>query len=117
MRRIFVALVLSGLVVDAQAEEQIGIDFVNGNQLYEFCQRSPDYCLGYVAGVAAGSQIRATFCLGGVTSSQLRDVVNFWLRDHPDKRYLAGSLLVAEALKEKFPCNSEGTNATQRVHR
>ena len=105
MRRIFVALVLSGLVVDAQAEEQIGIDFVNGNQLYEFCQRSPDYCLGYVAGVAAGSQIRATFCLGGVTSNQLRDVVKFWLRDHPEKRNLAGSLLVAEALKEKFPCN------------
>jgi hypothetical protein len=98
-----VALALCCFRAEAQAE---GIDFITGNQLYEFCQGNRAYCTGYVAGVAAGSEKQGTtFCLAsGVRSDQLGDVVKLWLRDHPEKRHLAASFLVFQALKEKFPC-------------
>jgi hypothetical protein len=105
-RAILIAVVLCSFVVGANAEDY-GIDFVNGNQLYEKCQEFPSYCHGYATGVAVASdQEGNAFCLPpGVNSLQLRDTVKLWLRDHPEKRHLSGSFLVIQALKEKFPCN------------
>jgi hypothetical protein len=33
------------------------------------------------------------------------DVVRLWLRDHPENRHYGAPSIVAQALKEKFPCH------------
>ncbi|MGH6864897.1 MAG: Rap1a/Tai family immunity protein [Methyloceanibacter sp.] len=107
MRLILVAVISSCFGLPGTYAEDYKIDFVDGNKLYEFCQESPDYCTGYVAGVAAASERQGdAFCIASnVKSDQLGDFVRLWLRDHRESRHKAGSLLVVEALKEKFPCN------------
>jgi len=62
------------------------------------------FCYGYVAGVV---DMLYTVCLpDGMTRQQVIDVLTLWLRDHPEKRHLPASSLVAGALKEKFPCSA-----------
>ena len=84
--------------------------FYNGNQLLEFCNSTKGsfergLCGGYIAGIADKTD-STTYCIPSkATVCELIDVVKLWLRDHPEKRHLSGGVLVAEALKEKFPCN------------
>jgi Rap1a immunity proteins len=67
------------------------------------------YCGGFVGGVVDVLINKPNaFCVpqgpGGVRSAQLVEVVKLYLHDHPEKRNLAASLLVMQALKEKLPC-------------
>ena len=125
IRAILVALVLFGLVVGDEA----AADFYDGKMLLQDCQGGDDQqetqnlaglsqwgtCVGYIAAVVdtmsnafltAGSVNAQQLCVSEhVQLSQLKDIVRRWLSDHPEKRHLAASLLVFQALKEKFPCN------------
>ena len=125
IRAIFVALVLFGLVVRDEATA----DFYDGKMLLQDCQggggpqETQDLaglsqwgtCVGYIAAVldtmsnaflTAGSINAQKLCVPeNVQLSQLKDTVQLWLSDHPEKRHLAASFLVFQALKEKFPCN------------
>jgi hypothetical protein len=64
-------------------------------------------CEGYIIG-AVDSTIRM-YCIpkgeSGVQNGQAIDIVKLYLRNHPEKRHLLGSDLVAIAMKDKFPCN------------
>ena len=104
-------------------------DFYDGKMLLQDCQGGDDQqetqnfaglsqwgtCVGYIAAVVdtmsnafltAKSVNAQQVCVSEhVQLSQLKDIVRRWLIDHPEKRHLAASLLVFQALKEKFPCN------------
>ena len=113
---VLVAMALSSLVAG-----KADANYFDGNELLAWCenwQREPDpgddlllggYCGGFVGGVVDVLVNKPnTFCVpqgrGGVRSAQLVEVVKLYLHDHPEKRNLAASLLVMQALKEKFPC-------------
>jgi Ssp1 endopeptidase immunity protein Rap1a len=85
------------------------MDWLNGNQLLQACQENDRLCMGYVTGVTAAAQFssKSSVCIPSttVTTTQLIDVVKLWLGNHPETRHKAGSFLVLEALREKFPCN------------
>ena len=122
---IVVALALSCLVVGGLGRA----DFYDGKMLLQDCEGGDDQqetqnfaglsqwgtCVGYIAAVldtmsnaslTAGSVNAQQLCVSEhVQLSQLKDIVRRWLTDHPEKRHLAASLLVFQALKEKFPCN------------
>ena len=124
-RHLLIAVMLSGLVVGGKGTA----DFYDGKMLLQDCQGgdSPQEtqdlaglsqwgtCVGYIAAVldtmsnaflTAGSVTAQKLCVPeNVQLSQLKDTVQLWLRDHPEKRHLAASFLVFQALKEKFPCN------------
>ena len=125
IRAILVALVLFGLVV----RDEAAADFYDGKMLLQDCQGGDDQqetqnfaglsqwgtCVGYIAAVVdtmsnasltAGSVNTQQLCVSEhVQLSQLKDIVLRWLNDHPEKSQSAASLLVFQALKEKFPCN------------
>jgi Rap1a immunity proteins len=115
-RTMLVAVALSSLLAAKAAA-----NYFDGNELLAWCENwhremDPDddlllggYCGGFVGGVVDTLVNKPhTFCVpqgpGGVSSAQLVEVVKLYLRDHPDNRHLAASLLVMQALKEKFPC-------------
>jgi hypothetical protein len=91
-----------------------GQTFVSGNLLLDLCNKSASECRGYVAGIAdAMARVQSDGGkLGGqraclpqsVTGKQAMDVTGKFLRAHPEKRQLAASGLVAEALSETWPC-------------
>jgi hypothetical protein len=112
-RAMLIAAALSSLAV---AGDFAAGDFVDGNKLFEECQSGDDpdserwvkgsLCLGYIVGVADALD-GSSFCLApnGVRAKQVVDVVNLYVRDHPEQRHHDASSLVTIALKEKFPCN------------
>ena len=61
---------------------------------------------GFVMGVAGVLSTGEYYCPPtGSTQSQAYDVVKKYLEDHPENRYLPAHFLVAEALKQSFPCS------------
>jgi hypothetical protein len=90
---------------------------LNGNDLLDRCSASASenpiqwgVCLGYVAAIAdalgQGRPIHGVRACpaADVTSGQMMDVVRQWLERNPARRHLAGSVLVAAALQQAFPC-------------
>ena len=109
---VLVAMALSSLVAG-----KVDANYFDGNELLAWCEnwhREPDpgddlllggYCGGFVGGVVDVLVNKPnTFCVpqgrGGVRSAQLVEVVKLYLHDHPEKRNLAASLLVMQALKD-----------------
>ena len=90
---------------------------LTGNDLLERCSASATenpiqwgVCLGYVAAIAdalgQGRPINGVRACPArdVTSGQMMDVVRQWLERNPARRHLTGSVLVAAALQQAFPC-------------
>ena len=90
----------------------------NGNHIYSECrsdvQAEEALCIGYIAGVAEVflafardlPESQRPFCTApGQTVGQLTDVVLKWLDEHPEKRHLNGSDVIALAMAGAFPCN------------
>ena len=122
---VLLAIALCYLVVGGHGRA----DFYDGKMLLQDCQGGDDQqetqnfaglsqwgtCVGYIAAVVdtmsnaflTGTSVNTQqLCVSEhVQLSQLKDIVRRWLSDHPEKRHLAASLLVFQALKEKFPCN------------
>lgn len=103
-------------VSPAVADHPIGAD---GNLLLGWCKRMPgglpnervsERCEAYILGVVDAHGDRSTIygfrnCLPhSATIRQLRDIVEKWLQDHPEKLHLTAHGLVAEALSRDFPC-------------
>jgi Rap1a immunity proteins len=115
-------IVVISVCTAGSARAKLG-NYVDGNQLYEWCRtidgpeaamdRSVDICVGYVAGVNdAATQLEGlgaikgdVACLpSGVSLAQLATVAAKHLKDHPEKRHWAASMLVLEAINLAFPC-------------
>jgi Rap1a immunity proteins len=111
MRRVMlVAVALSSLVAGTAAHA----GFRDGNKLFEDCKYTDTNsntfpagtCAGYIVGAVDALLETGAFCVpDGVEAGQVIDVVKLYLAQHPEKRHLAASDLVVDALKEKFPCN------------
>ena len=88
--RLAILVVLSLFGFTAEAEEFI--EWVQGNKLYDACERQSGegFCWGYIAGATAALGLQdkeSTFCVGqGVTDTQVRDTVKLWLENHPESR-------------------------------
>ena len=82
----------------------------DGNQLLALClNKSPDFCLGYIAGIAeameGGPVGPWVACVPPrLTFRQLTDITMQLLNEHPELRHYAAASLVAKALSEAFPC-------------
>lgn len=101
----------------------------DGNSLGEFCRESPrptpvemlhlGMCAGYIVGIkdaeettkislkAANMEDKRSlkFCVDQrVTNGQLIDVVNKFLKDHPEILHLSAAMLIQGALAHSFPC-------------
>ena len=61
-------------------------------------------CVGYIAAVL-DTMSNASLTASSSSLCYFFSAVQLWLRNHPEKRDLAASFLVFQALKEKFPCN------------
>jgi hypothetical protein len=106
-------VVLAALTVSSHAAGQGTVVFVNGSDLFRYCQDKDDgsrgLCNGYIAGVAdatVGTQISGYRSCSpyGRTVGQVHDVVVQWLARHPQHRHKAAPGLIAAALAEAFPC-------------
>lgn len=107
--------VLAAVITAASSGNALA-GFMTGNEVLEDCRNKEDsyfnsgYCTGYISGVydvlsAGDSVIGWRSCPPlGVTVGQVTDVVKAWLEARPEKRHLAASSLVANALAEAFPC-------------
>jgi hypothetical protein len=81
---------------------------ITGNELYTLCSTGnrslQDLCVGYLMGVI-DTLPESTACPPeGITLTQVRDVVETFLRDHPEKREERATGLVAAAVQAAFPC-------------
>jgi hypothetical protein len=104
------ALVVMAMVASAGARAADDTVFETGNDLYRDCT-SVDLraCIGYIKGI---NDAMATASLRGngkcvpneVTGGEVVDAVIAIPRAHPERRPLAGLVLVSEALAEAFPC-------------
>jgi hypothetical protein len=110
-------LILLGLPGTASA------DFQSGNELYAICQDfelvqansnahlsvkqmvNASLCAGYVEGVADAQQGTLYGLSSKATTEQLVDVVFKYLGDHPERRHLGASSLIAVALQRAYGVN------------
>lgn len=92
-----------------------GIMYKTGNDLLEALRQATGlehaYALNYIVGVVDavnGSATREGFCFDlkqqGIKASQIADVVQPFLEKNPQMRDRPGSVLVAAALAEVWPC-------------
>jgi hypothetical protein len=87
-------------------------NFITGNELYEFFRKGRDSALTYVAGVtdtidAIKTEVpeRVDWCVPkNAALHQYGDVVEKYLREHPQHRHFSASSLIMKALREAFPC-------------
>ena len=108
-------VILAVLLALAQANPtpQSAGSYLNGNELYDQCQRPEStLCLAYVMGIYDGhldavaqDRARRMVCLtGSVEAQQLKDVVTRYLRDHPETRHATAASIALYALGQAFPC-------------
>ena len=106
------SMLLLGCAASLHAQ---GIVYKTGNDLLEALRQATGlehaYALNYIVGVVDatnGNATREGFCFDlkqeGVKASQLADVVQPFLEKNPQMRDRAGSVLVAAALAERWPC-------------
>jgi hypothetical protein len=86
--------------------------FTAGNDLKQLCESTGDKlaCQSYIRGavdmMSSLGNFSGSICVSGLVNlGQLQDVVENWLRDHPEKRHWTAAYIVETALKEKFPCD------------
>ena len=113
MRRAILLAVVLCCFVASKAEAD---HFYTGNKLYEWCHeldwkptalnvQATSYCEGYVMGAVDALNGRG-FCISpGAVSRQVVEIVAQYLSQHPENRHYGATVLVSQALKEKFPCN------------
>ena len=94
-----------------------GSDFINGNQLYDYCQRpTGTVCLAYVMAVtdavsdlASAGTVKRMACPSiNVVPLQIKDVVVKYLAEHPASRGQGAAGLTKTALIDAFPCPKGG---------
>lgn len=98
-RLIALALGFSALPTTAHAE------WINGNQLHEWCSSSNQYfasqCMGYILGsLDATPELKTP---ENATRGQVRDVIVKYLREHPEHRDMPAGMVIIMAAFEAWP--------------
>lgn len=105
-------LVLIPMLWPVSAFSAVGDTFFTGDMLHRYCSQSSESCTSYIAGVIdalidAGSAQKPLICLHERTDlGQAVDVVEKYLRAHPEKRHGNAASIATTALKHAFPCGS-----------
>lgn len=120
MRKFTMVVTVFALVatLDAQPAEarEKTRAFADGNILHEYCTEESELartvCTWYIIGVydaamsvSVESLVPLICAPKPAQARQIVDVARKFLEDNPDKRHLNASGIVANALKEAFPCN------------
>lgn len=125
------ALVASSVLAVGIPAAPARADYVNGNQLYEWCssERSDNQywtnfarCTAYAAGAVDGLDTGNVFgqvlvgsdsdtidfiCIPPrVTLGQVQEVVTTFLKNNPAIRHDHASVLVVKAVREAWPCRA-----------
>jgi len=90
-------------------------DYYSGEDLLKQCESDQYlFCIGYAVGTHdavflemenGGSFNNIRFCTRkGISTGQIKRVVNKYLNDHPELLHYGASSLVLFALQEAFPC-------------
>jgi Rap1a immunity proteins len=78
---------------------------VIANQLWSLAARGKTFAPGEYTEAADSLKFWRMICLPvGVRANALTDTVKLWLRDNSHRRHESASILVVDALREKFPC-------------
>jgi hypothetical protein len=93
-------------------------EFVQGNELVEYCDESNIYdagiCFGYVIGVSDSINVWAgsdsingkVACIpDGVTVRQVMSIFKKYLKENPEEHHLRAQYLIGLALMKAFPCD------------
>lgn len=90
--------------------------FLTGNELYAWCNDRDNAALGYVVGVNDAYEIAYQFAKNSslrtcipvsVRANQIKDVVCFFLRDHPEQRHYDAASTTWSAINRAFPCPAQ----------
>ena len=88
--------------------------FWDGNTFFANCRADPipGECLGYIRGASDGlsaASVLLKSCLyaqpSNATDEQVNDILNQYLREHPEKRNLDAAILLLAAMMEAYPCS------------
>jgi hypothetical protein len=90
-------------------------DFTSGNELWDACQANlatepikKTFCIAYIVGASETFRglVGGYYCLpGNVPNGQLIEIVQLYLRAHPEKRQDSAPTLIMLAFKDKFRCH------------
>lgn len=98
-------------VFESKTDAQTWAGFVDGNELHKYCRQSPGaartFCLGYVSGVVSALRGETYFCIPSQSAriDHLADIVEKYLREHPDEAQQSAAEIVKTALGQEFPCS------------
>lgn len=102
-----------GIVVSAASAQAL-----TGNEMHAYCSGTEIYkqiaCSTYVRGFVEGVQVhqavsekQSLACFPeGLAIAQPIDVFKAFLRDNPGTRHMDASILLAQALREEWPCKN-----------
>ena len=123
MKKSLLGLVFGIVLCFGNAQEILALEIFSGMDIKEICA-APDEqpCMmfmkgawqGYQLGLLVGSGgdtnfIKKTACVpSGVTLGQMKDIVQKFMQDNPEKLHLTAATAVVVSMKEAFPpCNDE----------
>ena len=108
------AAALAVALLVGRAEAQGVAAFESGNQLLAKCDRSADFCFGFVEAIAdamnaarssSGTVGGWTACIpAGAASDQAGDIAVTYLRNHPEQRHASAASVLGNALANALPC-------------
>ncbi len=107
---VLVAFVVALAVTLPVRGEEKSAAFFSGEALFEKCDLSEVYCIGYVTAIADVMEkvkplYGATACFPeGTTPGAQTEAVLAWLGENPKLLYLNATSLIAKALAKAFPC-------------
>lgn len=106
------------IATPASGAELTAMNFMDGNRLFEACEKGSPICRGYVMAIADSATMlqvvagaRSTpFCLdAGMVDRQVVDVARRYLERHPQRRHWNAPRLIVDAFAESFPCSPVGS--------
>lgn len=108
--------VCASLALLASVPNSAKANFINGNELHDWCQSKGEgertLCMGFVMGVVdmiqsgqKHSTLTSDTCFpDALKGGQVVDVAKKWLVDNPQHRHFVASDLVMVAMEQAFPC-------------
>lgn len=97
------------LILPLMSKADINRVFITGNDLFDYCQQSSNFCFGYVTAVVDDASMiygeAASFCLpADINAEQLQRVVIEYMEKQPQHLHLPGPDVVTFALTTSFSC-------------
>jgi hypothetical protein len=100
-------LIIAGTLCSTRAFAEDGFGVLSGNKLFDYCQKEPNSCSMYIAGVSDVLLLAHVICTPDKMSrGQAVDLVVSELQAHPEFRNESAASTATIALKRASPCNN-----------